>query len=487
MRRASFLTVALLCGFLNAVLAATSDVSKPDAAARIDAFVQTYVDRSLFNGSILVARGQDVILKKGYGMANFEWQIPNTTDTRFRIGSMTKQFTSMVIMQLVEEGRLSLEDKLADRVPYYRKDTGSKVTIHHLLNHTSGIPSYTNIPNILKEHGRKALSLRDLLTKWCSGDLEFEPGSRFVYNNSGYVILGAVIEEVTGKSYEQVLKERVFEPLGMKASGYDHTESVISHRASGYDNGVNGLRNADFIDMSLPHAAGALYSTVEDLLIWDQALYGTKLVSEAGKSKIFTPGSGNYGYGWFVLKAPVGPGKAERQVIQHAGGIPGFSSLIVRVPEDQIAIVLLNNTGGAPLMPMAQGIGDLLFGREPQLPKRSIARTLNSTIREKGVEAAIAQFRDIKAKNAAEYDLGQGEINQLGYALLRSDRVDDAIAIFNLNVEAFPQAWNVYDSLAEGYAAKGQKALAIKNYAHSIELNPENANGIKKLQELAGK
>ncbi len=487
MRRAIFLTVVLLCGFLNGVSAAPSDVSKPDSAARIDAFLQSYVDRSLFNGSILVARGGEVILKKGYGMANFEWRIPNTPDTCFRIGSMTKQFTSMVVMQLVEEGRLALEDKLADRVPYYRKDTGGKVTIHQLLNHTSGIPSYTNIPNILKEHGRKALSLRDLVTAWCSADLEFEPGTRFAYNNSGYIILGAVIEEVTGKTYEQVLKERIFEPLGMQASGYDHAESVINHRASGYDNGVSGLRNADFIDMSLPYAAGALYSTVEDLLVWDQALYGTRLLSEAGKSKIFTPGAGNYGYGWFIQKAPVGPGKTERQVIQHMGGIPGFSSLIVRVPEDRIVIVLLNNTGGAPLVPMSQGIGDLLFGREPQVPKRSIARTLSSTIKEKGIDAAVAQYRDIKAKNAAEYDLGQGEMNQLGYGLLRSNRVDDAIAIFSLNVEAFPQSWNVYDSLAEAYAAKGEKALAIKNYAHSIEMNPGNTNGIKKLQGMVEK
>ncbi len=375
MKRTGFLTLVVICASLTVAFAAQSDVPKSDAASRIDGFVQKYVDQSLFNGSVLVAQRGDVILKKGYGMANFEWGIPNTPDTRFRIGSMTKQFTSMVVMQLVEEGKLSLEDKLADRVPYYRKDTGSKVTIHQLLNHTSGIPSYTNIPNILKEHGRIALSLHDLVTKFCSADLEFEPGARFAYNNSGYVILGAVIEEVTGKSYEQVLKERIFEPLGMTASGYDHTETVINHRASGYDNGLNGLRNADFIDMSLPHGAGALYSTVEDLLLWDQALYGTKLLSDAGKSKIFAPGAGNYGYGWFIQKAPVGPAKAERQIIQHMGGIPGFSSLIVRVPEDGIAIVLLNNTGGAPLVPMSQGIGDLLFGRGPQLPKLSIART----------------------------------------------------------------------------------------------------------------
>jgi len=485
MRDRNFLTIVLIGAFFTAVLATPPDESRSAAATRIDALVKQYVELDQFNGSLLVAQGGDLILKKGYGMANFEWDIPNTADTRFRLGSITKQFTSMVIMQLVEEGRLSLEDKLADRLPYYRKDTGSKVSIAQLLNHTSGIPSYTSIPNIIKEHSRKALPLRDLVKTFCSNDLEFEPGSRFAYNNSGYVILGAIIEEVTGKSYEVVLKERVLDPVGMSASGYDHSEPLINRRAAGYDNGPDGLRNAGFLDMSLPHAAGALYSTVEDLYLWDQALYGTKLISEAGRAKIFTPGLSNYGYGWYVQKAPVGPSKAERTVFQHGGSINGFSSTIFRVPEDRLLIVLLNNTGGAPLTAMAQGIGDILFGREPQPPKRSIARTIQSTLKEKGIDAAIAQYRDIKAKNLPGYELGQRELNQLGYTLLTNGRTDDAIKIFAANAEAFPKAWNVYDSLAEAYAAKGEKTLAIKNYANSLLLNPENLNGIKKLQELA--
>jgi CubicO group peptidase (beta-lactamase class C family) len=481
----TMLIVSLIFASMTVAFSAPAEVAGP--GARIDVYVQKYADLDLFNGSILVAQEGQVILKRGYGMANFEWDIPNRPDTRFRLGSLTKQFTAMVILQLVEEGKLSLEDKLAGRLPYYRKDTGSKVTIHQLLNHTSGIPSYTNVPNLLRDHGRKALSICDLVTTWCSGDLEFEPGGRFAYNNSGYVILGAIIEEIAGKSYDEVVQERIFEPLSMKASGYDHSETVISRRAAGYDNGLEGLRNASFIDMSLPHAAGALYSTVEDLLLWDQALHGTRLLSEEAKSRIFAPGLGNYGYGWIIRKVPVGPDKAERTVVQHTGSIPGFSSLIVRVQEDRTLIVLLNNTGGAPLMPIAQGIGDLLVGREPQAPKRSIARVLQSTMREKGIEAAVAQYRELKEESPSDYGLGQGELNQLGYSLLAGGRVDDAITIFNLNVEAFPQSWNVYDSLAEAYAAKGEKALAIKNYAHSIELNPENVNGIKKLYGLVEK
>ncbi len=488
MKRRCVIPVVLLALSLVASAPAGQPVTAPASVPdRIDALVQKYVERGQFNGSILVAQGDAVILKKGYGMANFEWDIPNTPDTRFRLGSITKQFTSMLIMQLVEEGKLSLEDKLADTLPYYRRETGSRVTIHQLLNHTSAIPSYTSIPDFFRDHSRQALPLRDLVTKYCSEDLEFEPGSKMAYNNSGYVILGAVIEQVTGKTYEQVLKDRILDPVGMKATGYDHSESLINRRAAGYENRLDGIRNASFLDMSLPHAAGALYSTVEDLHLWDHALYGTTLLSDAGKKKMFTPGLNNYAYGWIVRKSPLGPGKAERNVIQHGGGINGFSSLIVRIPEDRTLIVLLNNTGGAPLNSISQGIGDILYGREPQPPKQSIARLLQSTIREKGVEAAITQYREVKAKNPPDYELGERELNQLGYYLLGEKRTDDAIAILKLNVESFPKSANTYDSLGEAYAVKGEKELAIKNYARSIELNSGNTSAIRKLQDLAGK
>ncbi len=453
---------------------------------KIDTLVQRYVEFGHFNGSILVARGGKIIIEKGYGMADFEWSIPNTPDTRFRLGSITKQFTSMLIAQLVEEGRLSLDDWLADRLPYYRKETGGKVTIRQLLEHTSGIPDYTN-NQTLRDRSRLPLSPRELVTGYCSGDLAFEPGSRFAYTNSGYVILGAIIEELAGKPYEQVLRERIFDRVGMGSSGYDNSGLLISRRASGYENGLDGTRNADYIDMSLPYSAGALYSTVEDLYVWDKALYGTKLLSGDGLNRMLTPGVGNYACGWFVLKSPIGPDRAERKVLQHTGNINGFSALIVRIPEDRALVVLLNNTGGVPLIPIAQGIGDIVYGREPQPPKRSIARVLHETIRKEGVDAAVAQYRRIKAKDAVDYDLDDEELHQLGYSLLKNGAVDDAIAIFKLNVESFPQAWNPYDSLAEAYALKGDKETAIRNYARSIELNPSNSNGIRRLQALAGR
>ncbi len=235
-------------------------------AAKIDEVMTAASKYRLFNGSVLVSENGKVIYKKGLGMANMEWNIPNAPDTRFRLGSITKQFTAALVLQLVEQGKIKLDGKITDYLPDYRKDVGEKVTIHQLLNHTSGIPSYTGLAKFIEEASRNSYSVDDFVKKYASNDLEFEPGSKFAYNNSGYFLLGAIIEKVTGKTYEQVLKERILDPLGMKNTGYDLSGPVIAKRAAGYVKTPVGYRNAPYLDMSIPYAAGSLYSTVEDLL-----------------------------------------------------------------------------------------------------------------------------------------------------------------------------------------------------------------------------
>src|ERR1041385_1514912 len=261
----NFYAVALL-----AILALQTSALAQDKAAKIDQLISLYQKYGQFNGSALVADNGKVIYRKGVGLANMEWGIPNTPDTKFRLGSITKQFTSMLILQLVEQGKIKLDAKLSDYLPDYRKDTGEKVTIHNLLTHTSGIPSYTGLPNFFQDVSRNPYKVADFVKKYASGDLEFEPGSKFSYSNSGYFILGAIIERVTGKPYEQVLKENIFDPAGMKNTGYDHHDTIIPKRASGYVKTGNGYINAPYLDMSIPYAAGSLYSTVEDLYLWDQ-------------------------------------------------------------------------------------------------------------------------------------------------------------------------------------------------------------------------
>jgi len=256
-----------------------------DFNTKIDELISIYNDYQQFNGTVLYANAEGIQFEKGYGPANREWDIPNSVDTKFRIGSITKQFTAMMIMQLVSEGKIELEKSLSDYLPYYRKDVGEKVTVHQLLNHTSGIPSYTNKSDFFPNVSRKHYSPKDFVIEQCSDDLDFEPGTEWSYNNSGYFILGAIIEEITGESYEDNLQKRIFTPVEMNESCYDHYETIISKRASGYSRTATGFTNAQWIDMSLPYAAGSMMSTVEDLYKWDRALYTEKLLSNELKTK----------------------------------------------------------------------------------------------------------------------------------------------------------------------------------------------------------
>ena len=421
-----------------------------------------------------------MILKKGYGYANFEWKIPNTPDTKFRLASVTKQFTAMLIMQLVERGKISLDDPVVTYLPQYPKPQGEKVTIRHLLTHTSGIHNYTF--GLGTKEKREIVSTEQLISKFSDKPLEFEPGSKYNYSNSGYVLLGAILEAVTGKRYEELIEENIFRPLGMLNSGYDHQETILEKRASGYEMSVDRI-NAPFIDMSIPFAAGALYSTVEDLYLWDRALYSDKLLSEANRRIYFRPGLNNYAFGWIVQKERIGNGTDSIVMTHHSGGIDGFGTIIVRMTDRQDLVVLLNNTGAIPLIDIARTIAAILNDKPYDNPRKSLASVLGESIASGRIQNIRADFLRLKGL-PKEYNLDEGEVNLLGYRLMAAHKMAAAIDVLTLNVESFPRSWNVYDSLGEAYINSGQKELAIRNYEKSIELNPNNANGIEILKKL---
>ena len=472
-----FISLAVLALLLTA--SATFAQTK---SAKIDALVQQYVANRQFNGSVLVAEKGQVIFKKGYGMANMEWGIPNTPDTKFRLGSITKQFTAMLIMQLVEQGKLKLTGKVTDYLPDYPKATGDKITIHHLLTHTAGIPNYTSFSDFFATKSRNPYTPEAFTKEFANLPLDFEPGSKFSYSNSGYFLLGVIIEKVTGKPYAEVLKASILMPAQLQNTGYDLAGPILPKRASGYEKQTNGYINAPYLDMSIPYAAGSLYSTVEDLYRWDQALYSDKLLSASGKATMYTPYLDHYAYGWGIGKTKVGQLKDSLLVIQHGGGINGFNTSISRFPTDKILVVLLNNTGGAPLNDIQKNILRILYDQPVEAPKKSIADVLRQSVLVDSPEKTRQKFASWKADKA--YSLKEDEVNNLGYSFLGENKLDEAIAVFTLNAESFPNSYNVYDSRGEAYMKAGNKAAAIKDYKKSVEINPRNAGGFAKLKEL---
>jgi CubicO group peptidase (beta-lactamase class C family) len=255
----------------------------------------------------------------------------------------------------VNDGRIRLEGHISDCLAYYRKDTGSRVTISQLLSHTSGVPNFADVPGFF-ESGASRVSYRvkNFVEKYCSGDLHFDPGTRFEYSNSGYFLLGAILEQVTGRTYEQLLTERIFAPLGMKDSGYTHAQSVLPHRASGYERTPSGLQNARCYDMSIPFAAGAVYSTVGDLLLWDQGLYGERLLPIRLRDLLFKPNRESYGHGWVMLVPEAGTPYAGESIPMHGGAIFGYQSVIQHIPKHHELIVLLDNTDSPELYDISE-------------------------------------------------------------------------------------------------------------------------------------
>ena len=457
-------------------------------AEQIDSLMWKYQEYGQFNGSVLVADHGKVIFKKGYGLANMEWGIPNEPDTKFRLGSITKQFTSMLIIHLVQQGTLKLDGKITDYLPDYPKETGDSITIHQLLTHTSGIPGYTEMRGFFRDMSRDRSTPTEFVKFFADSALLFEPGAQWSYSNSGYFLLGVIIEKVTGKPYEQVLQENIFDPLGMKNTGFDHHETILAKRASGYERGGAGVINAPYLDMSLPYSAGSLYSTVEDLFVWDQALYTDKLLSKEFKALLFKPHFPTrgmaYGYGWMVGKLAVGRSSDSVDVITHGGGINGFNTLICRFPEDRSLVVLLNNTGGTRLGDMNRAIIGILHHRPYDGPKKSLAESLAEALVKNGIAAGLQFYRDAKTNHSEMYRLQEREMNNAGYQLMQAGKMKEAIVVFKLNVEEYPESSNVYDSLGEAYMTNGDTELAIKNYEQSVKMDPKNDNGVEMLKKL---
>jgi CubicO group peptidase (beta-lactamase class C family) len=313
--------------------------TRPDAqalATEADRYLNSLVAQNRFGGAILVARDGKALWRKGYGMANLENEVPNSTQTKFLIGSVTKQFTAVAVLMLAERGKLSVEDSICKYIAECPA-MWQPITIQQLLTHTSGLPDATAFRSADPADSSPAAGLVERFKK---RELAFKPGEKFGFSNPGYIFLGHIIERVSGKSYEAFLKENIFEPLKLANTGYGKPIEIIKHRASGYNRRGSENVNAPYFDISAHHASGALYSTVDDLYAWDQSLSTGKLISQKSLDEMMKPRQGNYGYGVFIED------RFNLRRVSHAGDMPGFNCFIARYPEQKALVIVLSNYAG---------------------------------------------------------------------------------------------------------------------------------------------
>lgn len=350
----------------------TVRISGETGAALDQLITQSY---PLFSGAVLVARRGEILLSRGYLYANWELESPNTPQTKFRIASLTKAFTAAAILQLQEQGKLSVRDPICKHLescPSAGQDTGGqagrweKITIHNLLTHTSGIPEYTTLPGAL-EGANQRRSHNELIATFQNEPLLFPPGERYSYSNSNYVLLGAIVEAVSHNNLADYLSRHILIPLGMEDSGVDRQGSVLKQRAAGYNIVGRTFVNAFYIDISNTFAAGDMYSTIEDLYRWDQALYSDLVLSSQSREAMFTSyipldspadssaDRGDYGYGWEIGEF------AGHRMFSHEGSLPGFHTLFERFPDDYATIIILSNIQTSDVRALADDLAEILF------------------------------------------------------------------------------------------------------------------------------
>jgi CubicO group peptidase (beta-lactamase class C family) len=480
-RKRSQTSMIALTRFAAAIIlsfAAGSHCSGQAKGAAIDTLMHRLAARGQFNGSVLVAEHGKVIFEGGFGNADAGQGIPFTPATPCYLASLTKQFTAMAIMILAEQHKLAYGDSLPNylpALPHYARN----VTIRHLLNHTSGIPDYARLG---LEH--PGLTNREVVSKLETLDsLNFPPGSRFEYTNSGYVLLASIIERVSGQPYSVFLKRNIFEPLGMKATVVcDESHPEIRGRARGY----NRFGDPDDYDLQTV-GEGGIYTSVQDMFTWDEALYTDKLVRPATLAEAFTPpnladgGASSYGFGWVI-------GRYNGELTaSHAGRYGGFNTYIKRFLAGRNTIVFLTNHDFKNMGTIGNALINILYERPLTLPRLSVAEFLYATYKAEGIAGALRGYDSLRGRNDTSYDFSESELNELGYQFLGMKKYPEAVQILKLNAREFPGSSNVYDGLGEAYMDNGDRDLAIKNYRRSLELDPGNSNGVSMLKKLDAK
>ena len=424
--------------FIMPPAASTPIATNASLTAEMAAYLQAHYETGRFMGTVIVMQNGETVFAQSYGMASLEHQVANTPQTKFRIGSITKQFTAAAILQLQDRGQLDVQAPVSTYLPDYPQ--GDRITLHHLLTHTAGIPNLTSFPDYL-EWMQQPTTLEELVARFQDLPLEFEPGEQHRYSNSGYVLLTQIIETVSGQTYADYLQEHLFIPLGLENTGYEQPLAVINHLANGYQFTGEDYQQAEYINMAVPTGAGALYSTVGDLVRWHQFLVNADnrppgILSDAVIAAMQHPhvalgenaSGASYGYGLMVGK---------QGFIAHGGGINGFASYLGSLPNQGITVAVLSNVPNANPPIMAEGLLAILQGEPYPMPANEAAVTLAPEVLERyvGTYQVTPEFQVITTVESGQlYLQGTGQPKIPLYAASESEffaRVLEFRIVFN--------------------------------------------------------
>jgi CubicO group peptidase (beta-lactamase class C family) len=458
----------------------------------IEKLMKQFASNQQFNGIVLVAEKGKTIYQKAFGIADYEWKIANTSDTKFEIASITKTFTALMVMQLAEHENLNLDGKISNYLIDYPKEAGDKITINQLLSHSSGLqrdiadfpPNGNNFPDIVAKINEEFLSLKEQVDLIAKRPLLFEPGAKFSYSSDGYTVLGRILEVICKKSYEEVLDSLIIKPLHLINTGYKNHYTIIGKKAVGYAEEYHGLEKARQIGIA---PSGGMYSTAADLLKWEQALYSNQIIGEKSKEIIFRKTPAIVSYGWKVnTNYFKGSNSDSLKVVRCTGALPGFNSLVVRFLKDNKTVILLENIRQINYKQddIVDGIANILYSKPYSLPKKSLAKELLRKMPSSGTAQLMSLYKSLK-KNTAEYYLSEQEINSIGYFLLYNlKKTDAAVILFEINTLEFPKSANAFDSIGEAYMVRGDNKNAVESYKKSLELDPTNDNAQKMIEKL---
>ena len=482
--------LAITCGGDAVTSEATQDqVLVTYVGERLDSFLAAAVEAYDIPGlTVAVVRQGEIVYEEAFGVENLDTGEPLSPQHLFHFASVSKPFVATAVMQLVEQGKIDLDEKVITYLPYFElaDPAYAEITIRQMLNHTSGMPDVEDYEwdNPQTDEGAAERYVRSLSGESMIGP----PGGQCVYSNMAFDTLGDVIAKISGLSFEAYVKKNILDPLGMVESNFLYPETNPELRTTGHVWDV-GPRVSEHYPYNRRHApSSTLNSSVHDMTRWVLGnlqrgeLDSTRILEDSSYDVLWAPsaemGSSHVGLSWFLQEFDGIP------TISHGGGDVGFSSYVVLLPEDKSGFVLVSNYDRSPVRMLRDSLIGILQGEEPDRPLRPIGYDFAKVYFEEGLESAKSFYRQAAETQATEYLFSDRQINSIGYLLLGQDNLDGAIEVFGFNVELYPEIGNTYDSLGEAYLAKGEEALAIKNYSRALELDPDNDHAREVLQNL---